>query len=49
VRSVLDFEPKWDFKDGLHEFLNWILDQEHDGSGYKASLSEMTARGLMHG
>lgn len=47
VRAKLGFQPAWIFKDGLKQFLDWVDLQEGDVSGYKQSLDEMKARGLM--
>ena len=49
VNSVLNFTPKWSFKDGLHRFLDWVLKQDDIPSNlndYKKSIEELKERGL---
>lgn len=49
VKSVLDFEPKWSFKKGLHSFLNWVLVQDDIPAtldDYTKSISELKEKGL---
>ncbi len=50
-KKVLDFEPEWSFKRGLHSFLNWVLSQTDipkDTSDYKKSLIELRNKGLLN-
>ncbi|MDQ0969216.1 dTDP-L-rhamnose 4-epimerase [Flavobacterium sp. W4I14] len=52
VNQVLGFEPKWKFKDGLHQFLRWVLQQTDipdNVNDYKKSLDELKQRGLLNG
>lgn len=52
INSVLDFEPKWSFVDGVHKFIDWALDQNDipkDLSDYKKSLGELKEKGLLNG
>jgi dTDP-L-rhamnose 4-epimerase len=50
-KKVIDFEPEWSFKRGLHSFLNWVLSQTDipkDTSDYKKSLIELRNKGLLN-
>lgn len=52
VNQVLGFQPKWKFKDGLHQFLSWVLQQTDipdNVNDYKKSLDELKQRGLLNG
>jgi len=52
VNQVLGFEPKWKFKDGLRQFLSWVLQQTDipdNVNDYKKSLDELKQRGLLNG
>ena len=49
IRRLLDFEPKWQFKDGIQQFLAWAAAETAATTGYERSLDELRARGLMHG
>ena len=50
AKNIINFKPKWNFRDGIYEFLNWADSQNIMGdSQYEESLSEMRVRGLMHG
>ena len=49
-KKVLGFEPKWNFKDGLHKFLDWVLVQKDipaTNNDYRQSLVELKSRGLL--
>lgn len=49
VQSVIGFEPKWSFKDGLHSFLDWVLKQNDipdTMDDYERSINELKSRGL---
>lgn len=46
---IIGFQPKWEFKEGLHQFLSWASSQSVSNDRYERSLIEMKARGLMHG
>jgi dTDP-L-rhamnose 4-epimerase len=51
LKSTLGFEPQWSFKDGLHRFLDWVLQQEDipvNFDDYKKSLGELEERGLLN-
>jgi dTDP-L-rhamnose 4-epimerase len=48
VNTVLGFEPKVNFKQGLNHFLSWASQQpEEDKSAYARSANELAAKGLM--
>lgn len=49
--ALLGYEPRWSFRDGLHEFLRWAqLRASSSGQAkYEASLQEMRDQGLLHG
>jgi dTDP-L-rhamnose 4-epimerase len=49
VQRVLNFKPRWQFADGLREFLAWASGQETSQSQYDFSLRAMRKRGLLHG
>ncbi len=51
VKEILGFQPKVGFKDGLHQFLDWVLDQKDIPTSiddYKKSLNELSDRGLFN-
>lgn len=41
------FAPRWGFKDGLDQFLNWAKEQPLPDSAYGNSLQELESRGLL--
>lgn len=50
VKATIGFTPKWEFKQGLHSFLNWVLSQNDipdNTDDYKKSLAELEERGLL--
>lgn len=47
IQALTGFEPKWNFRDGLHQFLTWAQGHEAADSGYERSLKELAERGLM--
>jgi dTDP-L-rhamnose 4-epimerase len=49
LRTTLGFVPKRQFEDGVQEFLAWAGSQDLRERDYEHSLSEMRARGFMHG
>jgi len=52
AKEVIGFEPNWSFRDGLHQFLDWVLKQEDiplNTSDYKKSLGELKEKGLLNG
>jgi dTDP-L-rhamnose 4-epimerase len=51
IKKVVDFEPKWDFKKGLHSYIDWVLQQNDipkDTNDYKKSLAELKEKGLLN-
>lgn len=46
ARSLLGFEPKWTFEDGIEQFCKWVNLQPVQGDNYDSSISEMKERGL---
>lgn len=52
VKDIIGFEPKWNFKEGLHSFIDWALEQSdipNDITDYKKSLGELKEKGLLNG
>jgi len=47
IQALTGFEPKWNFRDGLNQFLTWAQGYEAADSGYERSLKELAERGLM--
>jgi len=50
VKQTLSFNPQWSFKDGLHKFIDWALEQNdipQSTDDYKTSLTELKERGLL--
>lgn len=46
ARTVLGFEPKWNFNDGIAEFAKWVNEQEIQEDKYDSSIEEMKHKGL---
>ena len=46
AEEILDFKQTISLEEGLKQFSNWVLGQEHDTSGYEKSLSEMEKTGM---
>jgi dTDP-L-rhamnose 4-epimerase len=49
LRATLGYVPERQFEDGIQEFLMWVSGQQVEERQYERSLTEMRARGLMHG
>jgi dTDP-L-rhamnose 4-epimerase len=50
VKEVLGFLPRWNFENGINEFLKWANNQQHLANlGYEESLIEMKQKGLFYG
>lgn len=45
ARTILGFEPKWSFSDGIGEFVKWVNEQVQEDK-YEASIEEMKKKGL---
>ena len=51
IKLITGFEPKWSFKNGLHSFIDWALEQNDipkDTLDYKKSLGELKEKGLLN-
>ena len=46
ARTILGFEPKWSFSDGIGEFVKWVNEQGVQEHKYEASIEEMKKKGL---
>jgi dTDP-L-rhamnose 4-epimerase len=46
IRSLLGFEPKFSFTQGLEQFTKWVNTQEVEEDNYATSILEMKAKGL---
>ena len=46
ARTILGFEPKWSFNDGIGEFVKWVNKQEVQVDKYEDSIEEMKRKGL---
>ncbi len=46
IRSLLGFEPKISFEQGLQKFTEWVNTQEIQEDQYQKSINEMKAKGL---
>ena len=47
VKNLLGFSPKFDFKKGISEFVNWVKTQEIKEDNYDKSVKELKDKGLM--
>jgi dTDP-L-rhamnose 4-epimerase len=46
AKTLLGFEPKWNFEDGISQFVNWVNKQEIKEDKYEISINEMKEKGL---
>lgn len=46
ISTLLNFEPKVDFQQGLKNFCDWVNTQEIEVDNYEKSINEMKAKGL---
>ena len=46
IKSLLGFEPKVSFEQGLKKFTDWVNTQEVQEDQYQKSIDEMKAKGL---
>ena len=46
AKSILGFEPKWNFSNGIEQFTKWVNKQEIQEDNYDASITEMKKKGL---
>lgn len=49
IRRAIGFTPRFEFGEGLKQFLAWAEGQDQSSAGYESSLCEMRDRGLLHG
>jgi dTDP-L-rhamnose 4-epimerase len=47
IHQVLGFEPEWEFRDGIREFLAWAQKRSTINDHYKKSLTELRNKGLL--
>ncbi|MDL9980329.1 NAD-dependent epimerase/dehydratase family protein [Microbacterium sp. ASV49] len=47
LREVLEYEPQTDFRTGVGRFVEWVLSEPIEESGYERSLKEMAERSLL--
>ena len=47
LRTVLGYEPQTDFRTGVRRFVEWVLTEPVEESGYERSLKEMSERSLL--
>lgn len=46
AKTILGFEPRWSFDQGIKQFTEWVNQQELQKDNYDASLEEMKQKGL---
>lgn len=46
ARTLLGFEPKWSFDDGILEFVKWVNKQETQQDKYEMAIDEMKKKGM---
>jgi len=46
IKSILGFEPRFSFDDGLKNFTSWVNTQQVENDHYAKSIEEMKLRGL---
>ncbi len=46
IRTVLGFDPKYDFRDGIGRFVEWVNGQKVEEDRFSSSIEEMRERGL---
>lgn len=46
ARTILGFEPKWSFEDGIGKFVEWVNEQDIQEDKYESSIEEMKQKGL---
>lgn len=47
LQDVLEYRPQTDFRDGVRRFVEWVLTEPVEESGYERSLKEMAERNLL--
>ena len=48
AKTILGFQPKWSFSDGIEEFVKWVNSQSVQHDKYDFSVEEMREKGLYH-
>jgi dTDP-L-rhamnose 4-epimerase len=51
AKKIINFQPKWNFKSGLHKFIDWVTSENDipkDFSDYQKSLTELKEKGLLN-
>jgi dTDP-L-rhamnose 4-epimerase len=46
AKQILGFKPKWDFNEGISEFVKWVNGQGIQEDKYELSIKEMREKGL---
>lgn len=46
AQKILEYNPKWSFKEGIAEFAKWVNCQDLKEDSYEMSLTEMKQKGL---
>lgn len=46
ITTILGFQPKWNFEDGISEFAKWVNLQEVQQDKYDQSIEELKSKGL---
>lgn len=46
ARDLLGFEPRWNFSDGIEQFVDWVNKQTTQMDRYEESIDEMRKKGL---
>jgi dTDP-L-rhamnose 4-epimerase len=49
AQTLLQYRPKWGFREGLRRFLEWAGESQPVVGAYEQSLAEMKEKGLLHG
>ena len=52
LKNIINYQPKWNFTEGLQDYLNWALKQKdikENNINYNQSLNFLKERGLMNG
>ena len=47
IKEILGFSPKYNFKEGIYEFVKWVKTQEVMEDRYEKSVQELKGKGLM--
>ena len=47
IQALTAFQPRWHFRDGLKQFLDWACGHAVSDTGFDRSLKELADRGLM--